>query len=885
VSTRLRLALACVALAAPIVPSSRRATWRAQWRADLFHYAQWLDRHRPTGTTRRALALASRTAGCLPHAIALRLQQWSPRMLSHDLKFAWRMLVGRPSFTLVAILILGLGIGANATIFSWVETVLLQPIPGVESSRLIALHGKTTSRDDLSFSYPDFIDIRSARLEGLDDVIAFRGVAMNLRGDGEPVRLWGEMVTPNFFDVLRITPVLGRGFTEAEGTTNGREAVAVLSYAAWHKHFTGDPAIVGRNITLNGRPFTVIGIAPEGFRGTMIGLSLDVFVPITMQRAFMSGDRLPQRGTAFLQVYGRLAPDATMQQAHVSLDVAAARLWSDHRENDRRGIATEPVWRDGAAGLLLPVMTTLMAVVGVVLLIACANLAGLMLARAAGRQREVAVRLAVGASRGRVVRQFLVESTLLAGLGGVAGILLARWTSGLLMALIPATPFPVRFDASVSPRVVFFSLAVTFVAAVAFGLLPALRASRPDVGAALKDAATAVSGGAARTRLRHSLVVAQVALSLLLLVCAALFVRGLAHASRVDPGFAMRDGVIAAVDLLPNGYDEASGSAFHRELLARVSALPGVASASIAYSMPLDISGGSDMGIDIDGYQPSPGEEVGAAYNRVGPRYFETMGIAMVAGRPIDDRDVDGRQLSVVVNETMAKKYWGGTNAVGRVIRFGSGPAVIVGIARDGKYRQLNEAPRNFLYVPIAQYFRHDALLIVKTVGDAAPVIPMLQAQVRGLDPNLPLFDVRTVGEHMKMSVFIPRMAGVILTVFGALALLLAVVGLYSVVAFGVAQRTREIGVRVALGASRGSVVRLVLRQGLKLTAIGLVIGLAFAAAAAQALRSQLMGVAPTDLASFAGTAILLLAVALIACALPALRAARLDPVRALRLD
>jgi predicted permease len=806
-------------------------------------------------------------------------------MLSHDIRFAWRMLVSRPSFTLVAILILGLGIGANATIFSWVETVVLQPLPGVDVSPLVAVHGKTPSRDDLSFSYPNFVDLRSAHPDAVEDLIAFRGVALNLRGNGEPLRVWGEMVTPNFFEVLRVKPVLGRGFLESEGTVPGQAPVAVLSYSAWQKYFDGDAGIIGRSITLNGRAFTVIGVAPEGFRGTMAGLALDVFVPLTLQRAFMSGDRLGQRGSSFLQVYGRLAPGATLERAQASLDVAAARLAKDHPENDGRGIIVEPVWRDGAAGLLLPVMATLMAVVGVVLLIACANLAGLMLARAAGRQREVAVRLAVGASRGRVVRQFLVESALIAAAGGVAGIVLASWTSGLLMALMPPTPFPVAFDASVSPRVILFSIAATFVAAVAFGVFPAVRASRPDVSSTLKDAAASVSGGAARARVRNSLVVVQVALSLLLLICAALFVRGLSRASGADPGYAMRDGVIAAVDLLPNGYDEARGSALHRELLAHVEALPGVQSATVAYSMPLDISGGSDMGIDIDGYQPAAGEEVGAAYNRVGPRYFETMGIPIVAGRAIDHRDVEGRQLSVVVNETMAKRYWGGAAALGRIIRFGSGPAVIVGIAKDGKYKLLNEDPRNYVYVPIAQYFRHDALLIVRTAGDPAAVIPSLHAQIRKLDPNLPLFDVRTVAEHMTMSVFIPRMASMILAVFGGLALLLAVVGLYSVVAFGVAQRTREIGVRVALGASRGSIVGLVLRQGMTLTAIGLLLGGALAAAAAQALRSQLMGVAPTDVPSFAGTAALLALVALLACAVPALRAARLDPVRALRLD
>jgi macrolide transport system ATP-binding/permease protein len=608
-------------------------------------------------------------------------------------------------------------------------------------------------------------------------------------------------------------------------------------------------------------------------------------VPITMQRALMSGDRLGQRGTSFLQVYGRLSAGASAERAQAGLDVAAARLAADHPVNEGRGITIEPVTRDGAAGMLLPVMATLMAVVGVVLLIACANLAGLMLARAAGRQREVAVRLAVGASRGRIVQQFLVESLLLAAAGGIAGVLLANWTSGLLMAFMPPTPFPVAFDAGLSPRVLLFSVAVTAVAAMTFGLLPALRASRPDVNATLKDAAAATSGSVSRARMRSALVVAQVALSLLLLVCAALFLRGLAHAGRVDPGFDVRTGVIAAVDLLPNGYDAARGTAFHASLIERVSALPGVESATIAATMPLDISRGSEMTVDIDGYQPAPNEEVEAAYNRVAPRYFETMGIPIVAGRPLDATDVDGRRVAVVINETMARKYWDGKDAVGRTLDFGAGPATVVGIAKDGKYGQVNEAPQNYLYVALAQVFRHDGLLIVRTTGDPAGTSGALAAEVRKLDPNLPLFDVRTLDEHMQASIFIPRLAGTILTVFGALALLLAMVGLYSVIAFGVVQRTREIGVRIALGAGRREILGLVLRKGLVLTGIGLVIGTALAALAATALRSQLIGVAPLDPVSFGGTMTLLAVVACAACAIPALRASRLDPVRALRLE
>lgn len=881
----LRAVLLFVALCAPLVPVSRRATWRAQWRAELWHYAQWLSRHGSPSGVRRNAALMCRAAGSLPHAIDLRLSDWSLNMMLHDLKFASRMLVRRPAFTLVAVLVLGLGIGANATIFSWVQSVLLQPIARVDASSLVALHGTSPSRKDLSFSYPNFLDVRAAQPAGLEDVMAFRGLAMNLRGDGEPRRVWGQMVTANFFDVLRLRPHLGRGFIAADTAAIGGEPVAVLSYATWQRLFGSDPAIVGRRITLNARPFTVVGVAPEGFRGTMTGLALDVFVPITMQRAFMSGDRLPARGTSFLQVFGRLTPGASGKTAQAGLDVVADRLAKDHPENSAKGILVTPLWRDGAAGMLLPVMATLMAVVAIVLLIACANLAGLLLARAAGRQREVAIRLAVGASRGRVIRQFLMESWLLATAGGVAGLVLTTWTTGGLMALMPPTPYPIAFDGGVNLRVIAFATGITFMTALAFGLVPALRASRPDVSSSLKEASGTVSGSVPRGRMRGTLVVAQVALSLLLLISAALFYRGLGHARTLDPGFSIRDGAMAALDLLPNGYDAERGAALHRALLARVTELPGVTAATVAYSMPLDIGGGSNMTVDVDGYQPHAGEEIDVHYNRVGPGYFETMGIPLVSGRGILMEDTGERQLSVVINETMARKYWPGQDPVGRTVRFGSGPAVVVGVAKDGKYGQLNETPRNYMYVPVAQYFRHDTILIVRTDGDAAAIVPALHAEVKKLDPNLPLFDVRTIAEHMKLSVFIPRLATTLLALFGGLAVLLAVVGLYSVVAYNVAQRTREIGVRLALGASRGQILRLVLRQGMALTVVGLAIGAALSVAAAMGLRSQLMGITPGDPLSFGGTTLLLLCVALLACLVPALRATRLDPVKALRLE
>ena len=806
-------------------------------------------------------------------------------MLLHDLTFAWRMIVRRPAFTAVAILILGLSIGANATIFSWVETILLKPLPSVgDADRLVSLRGTNKSRRDLSFSYPNFTDLQAANPDGFDGLIAFRALSLNLRTTGEPVRVWGELVTPNFFDVLRVPMALGRGFAAADAGAPGREPVAVVSYSCWTRAFGSDPAIVGRTVALNGHAFTVVGVTAPGFRGSLAGLAFDVFVPITMQKAVMAGDRLPQRGNSFLEVIGRLAPGASIARAQGSATVVAARIAAEYPKYEKRGTAVIPLWKDGASGLLLPVMATLMAVVGVVLLIACANLAGLLLARAAGRQREVAVRLAIGASRGRLIRQFLIESLLLAAGGGVAGVLIARtgrparWRRSCR-----PSPFPVSITATVSPSVIGFSIAVTFVAAIVFGLLPAIRASRPDVAGTLKDAAGSVTPGASRGRLRQALVVSQVALSLLLLISAALFVRSLSRAQMLDPGFAMRDGLLASIDLLPNGYDAPRGVLLYQQLLQRLSTVPQVQSATLAAAMPLGLGGGSDLSVRVDGYQARDGEEPQAYYNRVAPRYFETMGVPIVRGRAIDDRDVEGQPLSVVINETMARRFWDGRDPLGRTVDFGRGPAVVVGIAKDGKYSQLNEAPRNYMYIPEYQFFRPDMILHVRTAGDSRAVLAAVEAEVKRLDPNLPLFDVRTMSDHMRLTMFIPRMASTLLGLFGILALLLAVVGLYSVVAFSVAQRTHEIGVRMALGAERAEILRMVLRQGMLLTSVGLGIGMALAFVTAQVLKSQLVGLAPTDPVSFMATTAGLFTVALAACALPACRAASLDPLKALR--
>jgi predicted permease len=872
-----------IALVAMAAPRARRADFTRQWVAELSHYAQWLDRQREP---RARLRLLARASGAVPHAIQLRILHWSPRMLGQDLKFAWRLFVRRPAFTGVAVLIFALGIGANTTIFSWMQRVLFAPLQGVaRQDRILIVNGTTRTRNNLSLSYPNFVDLKAARPDGAADVMAFRILPLNMKVDETPVRVFGQLVTPNFFEFLGVTLSLGRGFRTEEGTTPGRDPVAVISDDLWRRHFGADPAAVGRAVALNGQTFTVIGVAPPGFHGSSAALRLDVFVPMTMQPAVMTGSsRLAQRGNSWLEVYARIADGRSAADVSAGLGVVARQLEQAYPDNNKdRGMRASPLWRAGAGGMLFPVFGILMAMVGLVLLIACANVAGLLLVRAAGRQREIAVRLAVGASRGRVVRQLLVESLLLSAAGCAGGVVAAQWASGLLNLFVPRTPFPVGFDGGLDARSLAFAMALSVGAAVLAGLIPALRASRPDVGATLKEATP--SGTGPRGRLRQTLVAAQVALSLVLLVAASLFVRSFTRAGDMDPGFTARQGLLASVDLLSAGYDEPRGTALLEQLVTRVSAIPGVEAASVARSIPLDLSSGSDMNLSVEGYAAREGEEINAAYNQVGRGYFETMGVPIVKGRSFDGRDRTGTARVAIVNETMARRYWPGRDPVGGTIRFGSGAVTIVGVAKDGKYQRLNEEPRNYMYLPVEQNYRPDLVLHVRSAGSPSAVLPSIQAAVRALDANLALFDVRTLDEHMEISTFIPRIAASMLGLFGLLGLLLAAVGLYGVVGFNAAQRTREIGLRAALGATRRQIVGLMLRDAVVVVGTGLAAGLALAIVVGRLVASQLTGVSGTDPVSFGVTAALLALVAACACVLPAWRAASLNPLNALRRD
>jgi macrolide transport system ATP-binding/permease protein len=882
-SLLLRSLLVIIDLGAWLVPASRRREWRRQWRADILHEWQWMARH-PDDAKHRGTLLV-RAAGSLRHAFWLRHHVRSLEMITQDIRYGWRLMVRRPAFAAIAIVTLGLGIGANVTIYSWVQALLLRPMPAVaDAGRLVSLSTTTRTRRDLSVSWPNFVDMRAQRPASVDDLLAYTMVPMNLRTNAEPERVWGLLVSGNYFDALGLKLSIGRGFLPDEDRVPDAKPVAVFSHAYWTAHFAADPGLVGRSVTLNGRAFTVVGIAPEGFRGSAAGLGIDVFVPMMMQKTVMPGDRLNERGNSWLLAMVKLKSDVTLARAQSDFDVIARGLAAAYPEDASRGISLSPLWRaPGASQILLPVFSLLTGVAALVLLIACANVASLLLASGAGRQRETAVRLALGASRSRLVRQLLTESALLAVGGGVAGALVAYWTTDLLRAFVPATGIPIAFDAPISLPVVLFATVLTLASTLVCGLVPAWQGSTSNLVPTLKETSGSVSSSPGRSRLRQGLVVAQVALSLMLLVSAGLFVRTLYNAQSMDPGFSTRTGLLASVDLLPAGYDAPRGTALFRQLLARTREIPGVESATLMQRVPLNLGGGSDFGVDVDGYTRAPHEDMTVFYNRVGSDYLRTLGIGLVAGRDISDRDLPDSPKVAIVNETMARRYWAGRNPIGGRVRVGDTALEIVGVARDGKYSTINEAPRAYMYLPVQQSYRPDAVIALKMNGDPAAAAAAVPRVVRQLDSNLPVFEMRTIAEHLDFALFVQRIAATLLGVFGALALFLATIGLYGVVAGAVAQRTPEIGMRMALGADRSDILSLILKQGLGVTLLGVAIGIPGAIGLTRLFASQLVGVSATDSLSFVATTILLVLVAAIATYVPARRAAGIDPLAALR--
>lgn len=804
-----------------------------------------------------------------------------------DLRYSLRMLLKNPGVTAAAVLSLALGIGANATIYTWVQAVLLTPLPGVPGAdRLVVLAPSWRDGSERSLSYPNFRDIE--RLATKFEIIGQSEVLLSISHEERAERAFAMLVTGNFFDVVGARPLLGRTFLPDENRTPGAAAVIVLSHAYWHRRFGGDRTIVGRTVEVNDHPYTVAGVMRPEFIGTALGLAAEAWVPIMQQpQLHATGSLLEARGSSWMQSLARLRPGVALDEARAELETIRVQLEREYPTNEGWRLRLLPIWQSpwGAPMALRPVLVVLAGVVGVLLLIACANVANLLLSKAVGRRREIAVRLSLGAGRARIVRQLLVESTLLSLLGGAAGMVVAYWSAGLLMAFVPPVDVPIDLGLRVDRNVYLFTLAISMLTGIVFGLAPALHATRPGLNEALREESGRTSAGATRQRLRHGLVVAQVALCLVLLVGAGLFVQSLRRGLELDPGFDANDLVLAGFDVFPVGYDAPRGTAFFRQALERIRSLPGVENAALARRVPLGFSGSSSTGIDVEGYEPRKDEEVVISYNEVSDGYFETMRIPIVAGRPFGARDVASAPPVCIVNETMARRYWPGSDPIGRFVTRGKVRLQVLGIAKDGKYGSLTERPTPFIYFPLEQSYRSHVRLHVRTATDAGTTIEAIRLALRQLDPDLPMTEVVTMRGHMEEAVFAQRIGATLLSIFGVLALTLAAVGLYSVMSYAVSQRTREMGIRLALGASPRELRTLVVRSGMSVAAIGLVVGAAGAAGLSQLLTSLLNGVSPTDPVTFAAVLGMLAAVAFLAAWIPARRAAAVDPIVALRYE
>ena len=811
--------------------------------------------------------------------------------VAKDVRYAIRRLVGAPAFTIAAALTLALGIGANSTIFSVVNAVLLRPPAHVtDPERLVMLYTSDFSGPAYgSSSYPDY-ELFSERNDVFDGVMQYMPLQVGV-GDGDDLlRTQAELVSQNYFAVLGVRMQLGRDFLPEEAMRGG-PAVAVISDELWRTKFSADPSVLGATVRVNGNAFTLVGVAPARYAGALRGLAIDVWVPVASGRLLGVGESdLTERGNRSSLVIARLRDGVTIEAAQERMNVVAQRLlatypdaWRDVADKGRRitlvaekDARIPPEVRGPALGFI----ALLMGTVALVLLVCCANVASLLLARASARTREIAIRLSLGATRRQLVRQLLVESVVLAVMGAAIGLALAYIATGLIASASIPVPVRIALDLSIDTRVLLFTLTVTLGAGVLFGLVPALRASRPGLVGALKAEGASVAVGRQRLALHKLLVVSQVAMSLLLLVGALLFLRSLNHAAGIDPGFRPDHLLVVNAEPRPGTQPEANYGGIALEMQRRIAALPGVSSASWSSAVPLAL-GGSRRGVQLEGYQRRQGEDMEFHYAVVGPRFFETLEIPIVRGRAIGETDRTGAPGAVVVNETFARRFWPDGSALGK--RLSSGQDFeIVGIAQDGKYLTLGEAARPYMYFPGLQ-MPNDVQLIVRTAGAPRSLIAAVRREIATAAPTWQALNARTMDDHIAASLLPQRVAAAVLWLFGLVALLLAAVGLYGVVAYSVTTRTREIGVRIALGAQRRDVVQSVVRESLTLVALGALLGIPAAWAVTRLLSGFLLGVTSGDPLAYVGAMLVLGAVTILASWIPARRASRVDPVVALK--
>ncbi|MGO8792661.1 MAG: ABC transporter permease [Terriglobia bacterium] len=808
--------------------------------------------------------------------------------LFQDLRFGVRMLGKNPAFTAVAVLTLALGIGANSTIFSWINSTLLNPIPGdAHTGDLVTvMRGVRTEHPSPPFSYLDYLDLRR-QSHSFSGLLGYHDDFMSLTGTDKPERIYGALTTANYFDVLGVHLLLGRGFLPGEEQTHGGGSVTVISEGMWRARYGSDRSIIGRAIEVNRHLYTIVGVAPPDFQGCKTGLRTDIWIPLGMDEFVWGPHRPEERGVFWLNVLGKLKPGVDRRQAAGELNVLMQQVIEASR-NVERGpsqITLDPLWRSpfGANVYLYKTLPMLLALAAALLLLACANVANLLLVRSVTRRREVALRLAMGASRWRLVRQLLVEAILLAILAGALALVFTTWSAGTFAAFIPSGSLPLTLNGHANVGVVLATLAVSILSAIVFGILPALRTSRLAPVAVLKEEAGTISGGVHKSRLSSVLVVAQISLSLLLLICAGLFIRSLRNAQQSDPGFDPNHVLLASYDLGgPIGYTDAQGWAFHRQLLAKLGNLPGVESVALADFSPLSFTIHSDD-VYPDGYVPRPHESMEITRAIVGPNYFRTMRTPLVAGREFTEQDKEKSQLVAIVNQEFCDRYWPGQDCIGKRFNNAGVWFNVVGVARNAKYRRLVYAPEPVIFLSLLQAYRGQVIVHARVSGDPAAYVPAVERTVHELNADLPLFDVTTVSSSIRLGSIFERIAGTFAGAFGLLALILAAVGIYGVIAYTTRQRSHEIAIRIAVGAQGADVLRLVLGQGLLLTLTGLAVGMAAAVALTRYLKSVLFGVTATDVLTYAVVALLLCLVSLAACYVPARRAMRIDPMEALR--
>ncbi|MGB9242203.1 MAG: ABC transporter permease [Candidatus Acidiferrales bacterium] len=808
-----------------------------------------------------------------------------------DVRYSLRMIAKAPGYAAIAILTLALGIGANTTIFSWINSTLLNPIPGLASpNEVVALSLGRGTDNPFPFTYPDFESMRDGQ-QSFIGITAANIAPMSLTGKGKPERVWGMVASANYFDLLGVRPILGRGFLPEEDTKPGGAPVAVISYRLWQTHFGANPDVVGQTLEINQHPYTIVGVAPAVFQGSQTGLRSEIWIPMMMEAQLMpQGDLLHDHHYFWLTALGRLKPGVRPEQAQEEMTLRLKREAKNYPEEHKGhdSVSVYPLWRNpfGANQFLSTLLPMLMTIAGLVLLLACANVANLMLVRSVARRREIAIRLSLGANRWRLVRQLLVESLILALAGGLVAFAITFWTAGTFMKFIPKTDFPISLGMRVDHTVLLATMVISLLTGVIFGILPALRASGEAPIAVLKEDTGSASGGMRKARLASALVVAQISLSLLLLVCAGLFIRSFMSAQQINPGFNPHNVLIATYDLFTGGYSEASGVEFDRQLVAKLEAQPGIQSVALSSRVPLGFGGGSTA-VNPEGYVSQANESMETQVAIVTPNYFQTLQIPLVKGRDFTPQDTKSSQRVVIVSETFVNRYWPNQEALGKQLNSDLTHEwfTVIGVARDSKVNGLNEKPTPFLYLPQYQVYRATMIVLARTNGDPLAAGKTVEKTIHELNADLVVFDITSLELREQIASFGQRVAGTFVGAFGLLALVLAAVGIYGVTSYTTRQRTHEIGIRMTLGASKRDVLRLVLGHGLRLTLIGVALGLAASFALTRFLTSLLLGVTSTDALTFSSVALLLCAVALFACFIPARRAMRVDPMVALRYE